>query len=95
MLWKALSGVINRRIGATIQFRDVLYKFQARQGTGTDSPEVKILQQLTTMRKEDLKIDPKISRVPIGGICAGKIIANFCPDSLNFPNYINWPPQNL
>ena len=54
VLWKALSGVINRQIGVVVQFHNVLHGFQAGQETGTTSLESKLLQQLTEMKEEVL-----------------------------------------
>ena len=43
ILWKALSGVINRKIRAALKFHDVLHGFRARPGTGTAYLEYKLL----------------------------------------------------
>ena len=52
VLWKALSGVINWRIGAAVQFHDKVHGLRAVWGTGTNSLEAKLLHQLTEMREE-------------------------------------------
>ena len=49
VLWKVLQGVINWRIGVTVQFHNVLRGFMTGRGTGTASLESKLLQQLTAM----------------------------------------------
>ena len=50
LLWKSLSGVIHRRIGAAVQFHDMLHGFWEGRGAGTAYIESKLLQQLTEMR---------------------------------------------
>ena len=37
VLWKALSGVINRQIGVVVQFHNVLHGFRASWGMGNAS----------------------------------------------------------
>ena len=54
VLWKALSGEINMRIGVEVQFRDVLHGFWSGRGTGTTSLESKLLHQLTAIMDEVL-----------------------------------------
>ena len=50
VLWKVLSGVLKRRIGAVTNFQDVLHGLWAGWGTGNSSLETKLLHQLETMR---------------------------------------------
>ena len=50
-LWKSLSGVINWRIRAVVQFHDVLHGFWACRGMGKTSLEAKMIQQLMDMRE--------------------------------------------
>ena len=54
VLWKALSGVINRQIGAAVKFHNVLHEFWTGQRMVTISLEVKLIQKLTEIRKEFL-----------------------------------------
>ena len=54
VLWKALSGVINRQIGAAVKFHNVLHEFWTGQGMVTISLEVKLIQKLTEIREEFL-----------------------------------------
>ena len=48
-LWKAISGIINRRISPSIQFHDALHNFRTRRGTETATLKGKLLQQLISM----------------------------------------------
>ena len=52
VIWKAVSGVVNFRIGAAVNSHNTLHGFRARRGTGTASLKVDLLQQLTEMREE-------------------------------------------
>ena len=47
VLWKALSGVINWRIGEVVKFYSVIDGFWAGQGIGTAPLEAKLLQNMT------------------------------------------------
>ena len=51
LLWKTISGIINRRISSSIQFHDAMYGFRVGRGTGTATLEEKLLQQLITIRE--------------------------------------------
>ena len=51
VLWKALLGIINWRIGAAVKFRDVLHGFQAGRGMGTASIEANFLHNVIAMRE--------------------------------------------
>ena len=51
VLWKAISGIINRQLLSSIQFYDVLREFCAGRGMGTATLKVKLLQNLITMRE--------------------------------------------
>ena len=44
VLCKVLLGVINQRIGAAVQFHDVIHGFRVVRGTGTTSLKAKLLQ---------------------------------------------------
>ena len=41
VIWKALPWVMNRWIGASVQFHNLLHDFRAGWGTGTASLEAK------------------------------------------------------
>ena len=49
-LWKAISGIINRRLSSSIQFHDALHGFCALRGVGTTTLEANLLQQIIAMR---------------------------------------------
>ena len=50
-LWKALSGVINWRLGAAVQLNDILNSFRAGGGTGTASLKVNLLHHMIEIRE--------------------------------------------
>ena len=50
VLWKAISGIINRQIPSSIQFHDSLHGFYTGRGTGTSTLEAKLLQKIIVMR---------------------------------------------
>ena len=50
VLWKEISGIINRQILSYIQFHDALHGFRAGRGTGAATLEIKLLQNLVAMR---------------------------------------------
>ena len=54
VLWKVISGTINRQIWSSIQFHDAIHSFCAGRGTGTAILEVKLLQPLIAMREKVL-----------------------------------------
>ena len=54
VIWKALLGVVNRRIKMAVKFHDVLHGFLSGQETGTASLEAKLIQHLKAMREEVL-----------------------------------------
>ena len=49
VLWKSLSGVVNRQIGDAKIFHGILHGLQLGQGVGTASLETNLLQNLTAM----------------------------------------------
>ena len=49
VLWKAISGIINRRLSSSIQFHDAMHGFCAGRGIGTATLEANLLQQLYYM----------------------------------------------
>ena len=51
MVWKAVAVILNRRFTASITYHDSLHGFRAVRGMGTATLEVKIIQQVTAMRK--------------------------------------------
>ena len=55
VLWKAISGIINRRILSSIQFHNALYGFLVGRGTGTATLGENLLQQLIAMRDTVLR----------------------------------------
>ena len=54
VLGKELLGVITWRIGAEVQFHNVLHGFLAGWGMGTASLEAKLLRQIMETREEVL-----------------------------------------
>ena len=50
VLWKAISGIINRRLSSSIQFHDALHGFCAGRVTGTATLEENLHHQLIVMR---------------------------------------------
>ena len=54
VIWKAVPGVVNFRIGAAVDFHDMLHGLMVGIVIGTASLEVKLLQNLTVMREEVL-----------------------------------------
>ena len=51
MVWKAVAVILNCRFTASITYHDSLHGFREVRGTGTTTLEVKILHQVTVMRK--------------------------------------------
>ena len=51
VMWKAISRIINCQLFSSIHFYDVLHSFFEGRGTGTPSPESKLLQNLISMRE--------------------------------------------
>ena len=54
VIWKAVSRVVNLRIGVVVNFHDIMHRLSSGRGTGIASLEFKMLQKLTTMRYESL-----------------------------------------
>ena len=54
VIWKVVLGVANFRIGATVDFNDMLHGLITDRGTWTASLEVKLLHQLMEIREEVL-----------------------------------------
>ena len=54
VLWKAIYGIINRRLLSSIQFHDVLHGFCAGRGKGTATFEATMLQKLISKREKVL-----------------------------------------
>ena len=50
----SLYMYVNHHFTASITYHDSINGFQAIQGMGTTTPEVKLLQQVTAMREEEL-----------------------------------------
>ena len=53
-MWKVVAASLNRQLTASITFHDFLHGFWAGHGTGTDTLDTKLLQQLAALREEDL-----------------------------------------
>ena len=51
VLWKNVTGLLNQQLAPATTFHDVMHGFWAGRRTGTAAPEVKLLQQLTSMRE--------------------------------------------
>ena len=51
VLWKAISGIINIRLLYSIQLHDVLHDFCAGGETGNATLNVKLLQNLISVRE--------------------------------------------
>ena len=54
--WKVVSENLNCWITAYITYHKSPHEFQAGRGTGTATLEVKLLQQLATLREEVLYV---------------------------------------
>ena len=54
LLCKAFSGVINQWIGVAVQFHDVMHGFLSDRGTGTASPESKLLHHMMEISEDVL-----------------------------------------
>ena len=50
VLWKSVTGILNRRLMTVIQFHDTLHGFFTGRGNGTASLEANLPQQLMAMR---------------------------------------------
>ena len=49
--WKAVVTILSRRFTASITYHDSLHGFQAVRGTGTATLNIKLLQQVNTMKE--------------------------------------------
>ena len=54
VIWKAVLGVVNFRIGAAVDFHYMLHRFRTGRVTGTTSLKVNIPHNLTAMSEEVL-----------------------------------------
>ena len=54
VVWKVVTVIFNCDSTDSVTFHSVLYGFRAVCGTGTASPEAKLMQGLTAMRSEVL-----------------------------------------
>ena len=50
VLWKRVTGLLNRNLTTDIGIHDTFHGFRSSQGTGTAFLEAKLIQQLTEMR---------------------------------------------
>ena len=48
-MWKVVAEILNRRLTASIAYRDFLHGFRAGRGTGTATLEAELLQQLAAL----------------------------------------------
>ena len=51
VLWEAVASLLNQRLNEVIIYHDALCTFWEGRGTGTVSPEAKLIQHLTAMRE--------------------------------------------
>ena len=51
ILWKTVTGILNRRFTSEIHFHDIIHGFREGRGTGATALEYKILQQITAMKE--------------------------------------------
>ena len=56
VMWKVVAVILNLRLTASITYHDFLHRFWAGHGTGTDTFEAKLLQQLEALREEVLYV---------------------------------------
>ena len=56
VMLKVVAAILNRRLTASITYHDFLHGFRAGRGTGTATPEAKLLQQLAALREEVLLV---------------------------------------
>ena len=50
VLWKTVTGILNRILAATIQLHDTLHILRTGRGTGNDYLESNLIQQMMAMR---------------------------------------------
>ena len=55
VLWKRVTGILNRCLMSVIQFHDTLHGLRMGRETKNTSLEAKLLQHIMDMRKEVLK----------------------------------------
>ena len=80
VLWKAISGIINRRISSSIHFHDALHVFRAERGTGITILEAELLQKLIYMKETFLLsifIDTQKSYVALDRDCCLNTLAGY------------------
>ena len=56
VMWKVVAVILNRRFTSSITYHDALHGFRAGRGTETATLEVKLLQQLASIREEVLYV---------------------------------------
>ena len=56
VMWKVVAAILNRRFTAFITYHNSLRGFRAGRGTGTATPEAKLLQKLTALREKVLYV---------------------------------------
>ena len=50
-MWKAVAVILNRRFTASITYHNSLHGFRAGRGMGNSTLEVKLLQQVESLRE--------------------------------------------
>ena len=55
-MWKVVAAILHLRLTTAITYHDFLNGFRAGRGTGTDTLEAKIIQQLSAIREEFLYV---------------------------------------
>ena len=56
VMWKVVAAILNIRFTASITYHDFLHGFRAGRGTGTDTLDSNLLQQLAVLREEVLYV---------------------------------------
>ena len=49
VIWKLMADILNRRLTASVTYRNFIHIFQAVCGTGTATLETNLLQQLAAL----------------------------------------------
>ena len=56
VMWKTVTGILNRRLAAAIKLYEMLHGFRMGRGTGTASLEANLIQHLMAMREAVLYV---------------------------------------
>ena len=54
MIWKAMESIINTHLWSSIQFHNVLQELHTGRGTGTETTELKLSQELAIINQDPL-----------------------------------------